>query len=477
MFLEKPIAYVALGVSLWFAQGTARAEEPSGSMSKPNIIYIMADDLGYGDLGCYGQTDFRTPNIDKLAAGGMRFTQHYAGASVCMPSRVSWLTGKHQGHASIRGNRMNISLPPDPADITVARLLKNAGYVTANIGKTGATFSDDGSKVLEKGFDHFFGHASHGAAHRQYPPKMDLEGGTLPLPGNHGYEGASYGNQLLFDDAVRFIQAHKNEPMFIHIAPTIPHPDLNAPPEYVEKFLGRYDEPKIEKEDPKKNGYRFTQHPKATFVAMMTFLDDQVGRVVDTLRAEGLEGNTLVIFTSDNGAMNEGYWKESYFNSSGPLRGFKRDLYEGGIRVPHIVYWPGKVKPGTTTDLPSAFWDFLPTSAELVGAKPPADIDGISYLPTMLGDSESQRLHEYLYWEFHEQGGKQAVRWGNWKGVRLQVDKDSNGPIELYHLADDLGETKDVAATQPEVVEKIRSLMQSARTENADFAFSGEKRK
>lgn len=446
------------------AQGRAAGD-------RPNVIYILADDLGYGDLSCTGQTHFRTPNIDRLAAEGMRFTDHYCGSTVCMPSRASLLTGLHQGHVSIRGNRGDKRLRPDPQEVTVAGVLKRSGYATANFGKTGVTNSDSAEAVLEKGFDVFVGQTSHGAAHRQYPVEIVRNLERQTIDGNQGREGRVYGNQIYFDEAIAFIKANKDRPMFVHIAPTLPHADLNAPPEYLERFVGRFDEPERQPPEDATKGYRFTKHPKATYVAMVTYLDDQVGRVMEAVRAEGLDENTIILFASDNGAMNEGGFERTWFDSSGKLRGGKRDLYEGGIRTPLLVRWPGMIEAGAVTDHPSAFWDVLPTLAELAGAAVPAGLDGISFRPTLLSKPGEQAAHKYLYWEFHEQGGKQAVRMGKWKGVRLNVGQQPAGPIELYDLASDPSEATNVAAEHVEVVRQIEEIMVTARTPSKIYQF------
>lgn len=436
-----------------------------GVTASPNIILILADDLGYFDLGCYGQQNFATPHIDRLAAGGMRFTQHYAGSTVCLPSRACLLTGLHTGHVYLRGNG-NHKFRPDPKDIVVARLLKDAGYRTALIGKSGLSGrSKEGSLPNRKGFDHFFGYVGHGAAHRYFPQSLWRNGERVNYPGNQGKEGDTYSGELFLQDALAWLEENKEGPFFLHLSLQQPHADLAAPPEWRERFLDRYDE------TPYEGGhYRAETHPKATFAAMVAYLDHSVGQIVAKLEEQGVAENTLILFSSDNGSMSEGGWDRNYFNSSGIYRGGKRDMYEGGIRVPLIAYWPGKIKPGTTSDHISAHWDFLPTACELAGVQPPAHIDGISYLPTLRGKAD-QLQHDYLYWEFYERGGKQAVRAGKWKGVRLHVSTDRNGPIELYNLEADPSETTNVAAEHPEVVERLAKYMEEAHEPSELFQF------
>ncbi len=440
------------------------AERVGAAPTRPNIIFILADDLGYTDLSCYGQRNFSTLHIDELAAEGLRFTQHYAGSTVCGPSRACLLTGQHTGHVYQRGNG-KLRLRPDPENLTVARLLQQAGYHTAMIGKSGVSSNDDDPAFPnEKGFEHFFGYVSHAAAHRYYPKQLAQNGEWIHYPGNHGKQGDTYSGDLFRRDALQYLEDHKEGPFFLHLSLQQPHADLNVPDEWKEPFLKTY-----ANDPPYKGGhYRAEKRPKATYAGMVIYLDDTVGQVVAKLRELGIEKNTLVIFSSDNGPMSEGGWDKNYFNSAGPLRGGKRDLYEGGVRVPTIAWWPGVIEPGRTTDHVSAHWDFLPTACELAGTPPfheggASDIDGVSYAPTLLGRGDQPR-HGYLYWEFYEEGGKQAVRLGDWKGVRLQVSKNPDSSIELYDLTSDLGETTDVASQHPDVVSKIESIMREAHT-------------
>lgn len=433
---------------------------------KPNIIMILADDLGYGDLSCFGQENFQTPRLDRMAADGMRLTSHYAGSTVCAPSRACLMTGQHTGHVFQRYNG-NVEFRADPQDITVARILKNAGYQTGLIGKSGLSCnSENGSLPNEKGFDYFFGFTSHGRAHRYYPDWLWKNGEKVEYPKNELREGDTYSSDVFLEESLRFLDDHAAGPFFLHISLQQPHADLNVPQQWKEPYFGKFDE-----EPYLGNSYRKEMRPKSTFAGMVAHLDNAVGQVLDKLNDLGIADNTLVIFSSDNGAMSEGGWSRTYFDSSGPLRGGKRDLYEGGIRVPTIAWWPGRIQPGTSSDHMSAFWDFLPTACEVANITPPEGIDGISYLPTLLG--KTQPKHNYLYWEFYEQGGKQAVRTGQWKGVRLAVGENPNGPIELYNLENDLGESDNVAADHPEIVTQIENLMTEAHQPSEVVSFTG----
>jgi arylsulfatase A len=433
--------------------------------SRPNIVFILADDLGYGDLSCYGQQNFSTPQLDRMAAQGLKFTQHYAGSCVCAPSRACLLAGQHTGHVFQRANGQ-IAFRPDPQDVCVARLLKNAGYHTAMIGKSGLSCrTTNGRLADEKGFDHFFGFIGHDAAHRHYPQSLWRDGEEVRYADNQGEEGAEYSCDLFLADALAYLDARAKAktPFFLHLSLTQPHADLAAPPKWRDPFVGKFDETPFAG-----NGYRAESHPKATFAGMVTCLDDAVGQVLARLQSLGLADNTLVLFASDNGAMSEGGWSRENFNSSGPLRGGKRDMYEGGLRTPLIAWWPGRIPGGGVTDHVSAFWDFAPTACELAGAKPPADADGISYLPTLAGRSAEQKQHDFLYWEFYEEGGKQAVRQGDWKAVRLNALKPASAKVELYNLADDLAEKHDVAAEHADVVARLSALMRDAHVDSGE---------
>lgn len=442
------------------------ASRVASAGERPNIVFILADDLGYGDLGCYGQTNFATPHIDQMAAEGLRFTQHYAGSTVCAPSRACLMTGLHTGHGWQRANG-GPGLRADPHDVTIARRLQAAGYRTALVGKSPFIQDDQGRRPNAKGFDHFFGYASHTAAHRYYPQHLWRNGERVDYPDNHGMEGARYSGDLILAEALAWLDANADAPFFLHLTMTQPHADLAAPARWTEPFVGKFEETPFAGDR-----YRAEPRPRATFAGMVTHLDDAVGQVLARLRKLGVAENTLVLFSSDNGAMSEGGWSRENFNSSGPLRGGKRDLYEGGIRVPLVAWRPGTVAPGSVTDHMCAFWDFAATACEVAGAPAPGG-DGISYLPTLTGRGE-QPAHDYLYWEFHEQGGKQAVRQGRWKAVRRDVLSRADAAVELYDLSHDIAEQHDVAAEHPQVAARLRQLMRDAHEENKHFAIGGE---
>ena len=440
--------------------------------SAPNIVIIVADDLGYGDLGCYGQDNFATPNIDRLATEGMLFTQHYAGSTVCAPSRAALLTGQHTGHVYQRANG-HLQFREDPQDICIAKILKNAGYHTAMIGKSGLSCnSNDGALPNRKGFDHFFGYVSHEEAHRYYPPRLWRNGEEIKYPNNYGKKGEKYSGNLFLEDTLEYLEDRNKtkNPFFLHISLQQPHADLNVPQKWVLPFIGKY------KEKPYRGGhYRAVKYPKSNYAGMMSYLDHSVGEIVNKIDQLGLSNNTLIIFTSDNGAMSEGGWSRQYFKSSGTLRGGKRDLFEGGIRVPMIARWPGSIKAGSTSEHVSAFWDYLPTVCELARTTCHSETDGISFLPTLLGN-EDQKSHEFLYWEFHEEGGKQAIRWGQWKGIRLKVNNNLNGPIMLFNLDTDPSELDDIAGQHPEIVSRIEEMLTEAHEPGILVKFNDEKR-
>ena len=425
------------------------------AQTRPNIIFIQADDLGYGDLSCYGQRKFRTPNINRLAAEGMRFTQYYAGSTVCAPSRSALMTGQHTGHTRIRGNARH---PLLPEDVTVAEALKSAAYKTALIGKWGLGEAGTTGVPNRQGFDYFFGYLNQRHAHNYYPtflwrnekridlrnlvPDEDAEGSGVST------NRVDYAHDLMAEEALKFIEGNGGGPFFIYLAFTIPHANNEAKNKGMEvPDLGEF-----ASED-------WPDQEKAK-AAMITRLDRDVGRLMALLKKLGIDDNTLVFFTSDNGPHREGGADPDFFDSNGPLRGIKRDLYEGGIRVPMIARWPKRIKAGAKSDQVWAHWDLLPTLAEVAGVKPPADIDGVSMFNALRG--RRQRDHEFLYWEFHERGFSQAARMGDWKAVR----KSPDSPLELYDLKNDLGEQNDGAAKHPEIVKKIEYYLKTARTES-----------
>ncbi len=461
----KNSTYIFWFVVLAGCLANSSAYADSADPAKPNIIWILADDLGYADLSCMGQKSFATPNLDRMAGEGMKFTQFYAGCTVCAPSRACLLTGQHTGHVYQRFNGP-VQFRENPRDITIASVLKRAGYRTAMIGKSGLSCNSfDGSLPNRKGFDHFFGVVSHVAAHRYYPRELWRDGKLEKIDGNFGMEGKQYSTDLFVKDALKFVSAEKGKPFFLHLSLQQPHADLQVPDQYIDKVIGVFEDPAY-----KGTYYRSVPKPKATFVGMMKHLDESVGKLLDQLRTEGLAENTLVIFSSDNGPHFEGGHHPDNLDSNGPLRGGKRDLYEGGIRVPMIAWWPGKVSPGTTSNHISAFWDLPATACELAGLSEPENSDGISIVPTLTGKT-GQLEHDYLYWEFHGHKGKQAVRMGKWKGIRLNVKKERYGKLELYNLSADIGETNNVAAQHPDIVKQLEQAMRQAHTPSDSVSF------
>ena len=465
------VAAASVGMSSLLPNSVGQAA--GSKKDRPNIIYILADDLGYGDLGCYGQKTIQTPNIDQMASEGMRFTDHYAGSTVCAPSRCCLMTGLHTGHAWVRGNAR---VPLRPSDVTVAELLKQAGYTTGIIGKWGLGEPDTTGIPNKQGFDYWFGYLNQRHAHNYYPEylwrneeKFELKNevnhiinGRDRTPGGVATKRVEYSHDLFAADALRFVEQNKERPFFLYLALTIPHANNEAGKKGMEvPSFGPY-----ANED--------WPDPQKGHAAMITRMDGDIGRLMAKIKTLGLDGQTLVMFSSDNGPHKEGGGDPAFFNASGPLRGYKRAVYEGGIRVPMIARWPGKIKAGTTSHHISAFWDFLPTCCELVGIKAPQGIDGISIVPTLLGRDAQQKEHEYLYWEFHEQGKKQAVRMGRWKGVRLNAAKKPDGPIELYDLKEDPGEKNNIADQHPEIVKKIEGYMKTARTPAEHFKWPGD---
>ena len=453
--------------------------------SPPNIILIMADDLGYGDVGVYGQTLFPTPNIDRLAKGGIRFLQHYSGSTVCAPSRSALMTGQHSGHTFIRGNlEKGFTLdnegqyPLAAEELTIAEVLKEANYRTGAFGKWGLGYPGSEGDPNFQGFDQFYGYNCQRVAHNYYPTHLWNNQKKEKLRGNDGATTETYAPELIHQKALSFLEENKESPFFMFYPSVIPHAELVAPMEYMARYRGLFLPEK--KFIRKKGGYNVGRYnpqeeSHAAFAAMINVLDDQVGEIIDKIHELGIAENTLILFTSDNGPHLEGGADPDYFNSNGPLRGYKRDLYEGGIRVPMIAYWPSKIQPGSTTDHPSAFWDFFPTAIEIAGLnKNWANIDGISFLPTLTG--KEQKAHSYLYWEFLKKGGRQAVRMDQWKAVRLNMSNNPDAPIELYKLTDDIGEENNIAKQYPEMVKIMDSLMSNAHEYSEIFPFAHEKK-
>lgn len=447
----------------------------AAAQQKPNVIFILADDMGYGDLGCYGQKLIETPNIDRLAAGGMRFTQFYAGTSVCAPSRASLMTGLHTGHTPIRGNyeiKPEGQLPlPDSACI-IPEMFKAAGYKTGAFGKWGMGYPGSEGDPIKQGFDQFYGYNCQRQSHNFFPDHLWNNQQRIVL-NNTLTEQRDYAPELIQQQAMTFIEQNKSNPFFLYLAYTLPHAALQLPAadpvfeHYKKKFK---EQPKTIIKDWNGIGYQPQAYPHAAYAAMVTKLDNYVGEVVARLKKLGLDKNTMIIFTSDNGPHKEGGNEPAFFNSSAGFRGIKRQLSEGGIREPMIVSWPGKIKARQVSNHVGAFWDFMPTFAELTGQILQGHTDGLSILPILLHKGQQQQ-HEFLYWEFHEDGGRQAVRMGKWKGIREKAIKNPYSAIALYDLANDPGETKNLASAFPEVVSKIRKIMQNEHTEHKDFPF------
>ncbi|NSW95437.1 MAG: arylsulfatase, partial [Bacteroidales bacterium] len=426
----------------------------------PNIIYILADDLGYGDLSCYGQTRFSTPNIDRLACEGMLFRNHYAGCTVSAPSRSSLMTGLHTGRTPIRGNKEwnpEGQWPLPSGSLTVAEMLKSKGYATGAFGKWGLGFVGTEGDPNKQGFDEFFGYNCQRLAHNYYPYYLWHNSEKVTLTENEGTKTGAYAPDLIHREALKFIEENSTRPFFLFYPNIIPHAELFAKEDYMKRFRGKFDpEKSFEGVD---DGPNYRQGPygsqpeaHAAFAAMITQLDDYVGEMLSKLKELNIDRNTIVIFSSDNGPHLEAGADPDYFNSNGPLRGYKRDLYEGGIRVPMIVRWPGKIKAGSVSDHISAFWDVMPTLAEITGVSLSEPVDGISFLPELTGNQKSQKQHDYLFWEFHEQGGKMAVRKGDWKAVKLNVNKPGETVTELYNLSSDPAEENNIAINHPEIV-------------------------
>jgi arylsulfatase len=491
----KQILWISLAF-LWLCTACGKKET-----QKPNIVYILADDLGYGDLGVYGQEKIETPHIDALAKKGMLFTQHYSGAPVCAPSRCVLLTGKHMGNAYIRGNdewgergatnsfeamyrdsTLEGQRPLPESELTIAQVLKDNGYATGVVGKWGLGAPHTDGIPTKRGFDYFCGYNCQRQAHTYYPYHLYENDRRIyindkAVPPHKGFEkgvdvkeresydvftGEVYSPDVMHTKALEFMEKNSSQPFFLYYASPIPHVPLAAPQRWVDHY-----EKKFGKEEPCAHGGGYTPvyAPKATYAAMVSYLDEQVGEIVAKLKELGVYENTLIIFTSDNGPTFNGGTDSPWFNSGGPFkseRGWgKCFVHEGGIRVPMIASWPGHIKEGSTTDHISAFWDVFPTFCELINTKCSDELDGISFLPTLQG--KQQKEHDYLYWEFHEVAGEQAVRMGKWKAIRTNIKK-GNLDIHLFDLSNDIQELNDVADQYPEVVAQMKQIMEKEHT-------------
>ena len=457
-----PRVLVLLAVTLVSAS-VATDRQATPSFERPNIVIVQADDLGYGDLSAYGQAQFQTPALDRLAAGGIRFTEYYAGSTVCAPSRAALMTGLHTGHTWIRGNG---EIPLRDEDVTVAMALRDAGYRTAVIGKWGLGRPGTTGQPDKKGFDYAFGFLDQRHAHRQFTDHLWRNGEQVPTDLDR-----DYANDLFTREAAAFIERSDPRPFFVYLNYTVPHAELRVPDDSLEPFRGKFAErpfanptadgtPTGARPDGPSLGYRSQPQPHAAFAAMITRMDRDVGRLVDLLGQRGIDRRTLVLFFSDNGPHQEGGGDPAFFKSAGGLRGIKRDLYEGGIRVPMIARWTGIVPAGRVSNHVWAHWDVLPTLAAVTGARAPAGLDGMSMAAALRG--ESQATHPFFYWEFHERGFQQAVRMERWKAVRLTPGT----PLEVYDLDADPHEEHNVAAANPGVVTRIENYLKTARTDS-----------
>ena len=452
------------GVSLY-------ASEPV----KMNVVYILADDLGYGDIGCYGQQKIKTPNIDRLAQEGMQFMHHYAGCTVSAPSRCSLMTGLHTGHAQIRGNKEvkpEGQQPMAEDTYTLAKLMKSAGYKTGIFGKWGLGYPGSSSTPLKMGFDEFYGYNCQRQAHSYYPDHLWHNDTRVDFEANMKEGRKIYSQDLIHEEAMKFILKNKEEPFFAMLTYTLPHAELNLPHDSIYKM---YENAFEEVPYDGKMGYHPSEKPYASFAAMVTRLDKYVGDVIAELKELGLDKNTIVIFASDNGPHREGGANPDYFDSYGPFKGVKRDVYEGGIRVPMIISWPERVQPSTQTDFMCSFWDVMPTFREILNPKAKnQQMDGVSLLP-LLENRKGQKEHEYLYFEFQEMNGRQAVRKGPWKLVHMNV-RGKNPYYELYNLNSDPSERHNVLNQYPEKVTELKAIMQSSHIPNPNFPLlPGEK--
>lgn len=460
--MRKRIVVLPLIVALTI-EGNAQEKENRG----PNVIFILADDMGIGDLGCYGQQKIKTPNIDVMAANGLLFENHYSGSTVSAPSRGCLMTGKHTGHSYIRGNKgvqseqgsFDLHLPE--SETTVAEILKEKGYATMCVGKWGLGGPGTTGSPVNKGFDYFFGYLSQGAAHRYYPDYLYENEKKVPL------DGKVYSHFAIMEKGLNFIRTHKDTPFFAYFAITPPHADLDYPD--LSQYEGAFKETPFVNDKGK--GFKTQLKPRAAYASMVSEVDRNVGQIVALIEELGLKENTLVIFSSDNGVHNVGGHDPEYFNSNGPYRGYKRDLYEGGIHVPFVAYWPSVITKPRVTKHMATFWDFLPTVCDLIGAQTPEGIDGISFLPVLEERESMQRKHDYLYYEFYEQGGKQTIIKDGWKLIRLHMDTPDKLVEELYFIKEDIGEASDLMRSHPEKAEELRKLISTARTESEWFSW------
>jgi arylsulfatase A-like enzyme len=460
-----------------FALSAATQLSAAQNNSRPNIIYILADDLGYGDLSCYGQSKFNTPNIDKMAQDGMRFTHHYSGSTVSAPTRACLMTGLHTGHSYVRGNSDNTF----PATVqTFPGMLQREGYVTGMFGKWGLGNYPSTGEPDDHGFNEFFGYTNQGLAHRHFPTTLIDNGVKVTLPGNDWLNKVVYAPDTIHQRALDFIDNHQQEPFFLYCSYTIPHAEIIVPEDSIFlSYKGRYSETAYNGSDyigegTKTGSYCSQPFPKATFMSMIARLDLYVGQIIKKLDALGLSENTIIMFSSDNGPHQEGGANPVFFNSSGGHRGIKRDLYDGGVKIPFIVKWPGKIAPGTNAVHLSAHWDIFPTIKDLIGSDETYVGDGISLLPTLLQEG-TQKAHKYLYWEFFEKEGRRGLRWNDWKLVQYNMTANPNATWLLYDLKNDPGETTDVAAANPDLTDKLKNAVELEHIKSEKLQWTFEK--
>lgn len=454
----------------------------SQTSAKPNIIYIYADDLGYGELGVYGQQKIKTPHLDKMAQEGIRFTNHYTSTPVCAPARCMLLTGKHGGHTYIHGNyelggfadSLEGGQMPLPANtFTIGKLLQNAGYTTAVIGKWGLGMNNTSGDPLKQGFDYYYGYLDQKQAHNYYPTHLwengkwdSLQNKPInvhlkqdPSKGMSAdfayYQGKDYAPAKMTEKALAFVAQNKHRPFFLYLPYTLPHVSLQAPVEWVNQYIGKFDEQPYFGGQ----GYASTPYPLSTYAAMISYLDAQVGIILQALSSLGLDKNTLVFFSSDNGATFNGGVDRHFFNSNGGVRGQKMDLYEGGIREPFIARWPGKIAAGKVSDHISVQYDMMATFAELTGQEV-RETDGISLLPSLLGKTSAQKKHAWLYFEYPENGGQIAIRMGEWKAVKTEVRMHPEKPWQLFNLQIDKTESHDLASQYPDLIKTMNEIVE-----------------
>ncbi|MDD4107359.1 MAG: arylsulfatase [Prolixibacteraceae bacterium] len=479
MFTALPLFCLTVASGQSLSPGT---EVPQRQSKQPNIIFIYADDMGYGELGCYGQQKIKTPNIDLLAKEGVRFTQFYSSCPVCAPARCMLLTGRHAGHSYIRSNYGGTSNPAEieigqmplpEGTFTSGHMLQNAGYMTGAIGKWGLGMHNNTGDPNKQGFDYFYGYLGQHHAHNYYPEYL-MENGLAdsldnPLIWAHRsprgtkdedfdyYIGKEYSIDKMTEKAERFIKLNHDRPFFLYLPYTIPHASLQVPQEAIEEYIGAFSDRPYYGE----RGYASVRHQLATYAAMITYLDKQVGIIMDLIESLGLDEHTIIMFSSDNGPQDCCGVDIEFFNSAGPLKASKGSIYEGGIRVPFIARWTGKIPEGTVRDFPAAQYDMMATFADIVDIPCPMN-DGVSILPTMMGIEEEQEQRPYLYWEFPSYGGQLAIRMGNWKAVRTDLIKNPLNAWELYDLSKDIGESADVAGSHPDLIKQFDQILKQA---------------